>query len=257
MTRGHRRCGLSQRLAKQGYTADDVSPLTIRPSDRIEASLWSVPEPVVAAGRALPRGRGRLRRMCACWSWSCAAKGREADAATNRAFFRNVLGSDVPELPQGIEPSDSVRVQVWTYLIPNVVEANKRLRASNIPVVFDPVAITTAYLGDHKTMAIRAPDGTIVELVETWRSSGARQRSRAQDLSRVHDVVRVERALDASHEIELHRIGIALELEHLQLADAVLGRKAAAELLHEVVDGALHLLLHRLQLRDLACPRAG
>jgi hypothetical protein len=34
-------------------------------------------------------------------------------------------------------------------------------------VVFDPVAITTGYLGDHKTMAIRAPDGAIVELVET------------------------------------------------------------------------------------------
>src|SRR5678816_521467 len=68
-----------------------------------------------------------------------------------------------------------------------------------------------------------------------WRSSGARLRSRAQDLSRVHDVVRVECPLDALHEIELHRIGIALELEHFQLADAVLGRKAAAELLHEVV----------------------
>ena len=53
-----------------------------------------------------------------------------------------------------------MRVQVWTYLVPNVVEANKRLRESGIPVVFDPVAITTAYLGDHKAMAIRAPDGT-------------------------------------------------------------------------------------------------
>jgi hypothetical protein len=78
-----------------------------------------------------------------------------------------VLGSDVPGLPLGIEATDGVRVQVWTYLIPNVVEANKRLRANDIPVVFDPVSITTAYLGDHKTMAIRAPDGTIVELVET------------------------------------------------------------------------------------------
>ena len=96
-----------------------------------------------------------------------AARGREADAATNRAFYRNVLGSEVPELPQGIEPAQGIRVQVWTYLVPSVVEANKRLRANNIPVVFDPVAITTAYLGDHRTMAIRAPDGTIVELVET------------------------------------------------------------------------------------------
>ena len=58
-------------------------------------------------------------------------------------------------------------MQVWTYLIPDVVGANERLRDNGIPVVFDPVAITTAYLGDHKAMAIRAPDGTIVELVET------------------------------------------------------------------------------------------
>jgi hypothetical protein len=56
---------------------------------------------------------------------------------------------------------------VWTYLVPNVLAASKRLRESGIPVVYDPVKITTAYLGDHKTMAIRAPDGTIIELVET------------------------------------------------------------------------------------------
>jgi hypothetical protein len=33
-------------------------------------------------------------------------------------------------------------------------------------VIYDPVDIATAYLGDHKTMAIRAPDGTIIELVQ-------------------------------------------------------------------------------------------
>jgi catechol 2,3-dioxygenase-like lactoylglutathione lyase family enzyme len=96
-----------------------------------------------------------------------AAKGREAEAATNRAFFRNVLGSDVPELPKGIELSEGLRVQVWTYRIPDVAGTNERLRANGIPVVFDPADFTTAYLGDHKAMAIRAPDGTIVELVET------------------------------------------------------------------------------------------
>ena len=66
-----------------------------------------------------------------------------------------------------------------------------------------------------------------------------------------------KRVLDALHEIELHRIGVTLELEHFQLADAVLGGEAAAELLHEIVDGALHLLLHGLQLRDLRARRAG
>jgi hypothetical protein len=155
---------LSQLLAKKGYTAMTFTS-NYPASDRVEASLWSVPEPVVARAAHL-KGPAADSPDLRVLVMELAAKGREAEAATNRAFFRNVLGSDVPELPQGIEATESVRVKVWTYLIPNVVEANKRLRANNIPVVFDPVSITTAYLGDHKAMAIRAPDGTIVELVE-------------------------------------------------------------------------------------------
>jgi hypothetical protein len=134
-------------------------------ADHVQASLWSVPEPVVARCahlKATAPGVPDVRVLV----MELAAKGREADAATNQAFFRNVLGSDVPAPPAGIETTNSLRVQVWTYLIPSVLEANRRLRADGIPVVFDPVAITTAYLGDHKTMAIRAPDGTIIELVE-------------------------------------------------------------------------------------------
>ena len=156
---------LSQLLAKKGYTAMTFTS-NYPASDRVEASLWSVPEPVVARAAHL-KGPAADSPDLRVLVMELAAKGREAEAATNRAFFRNVLGSDVPELPQGIEATESVRVKVWTYLIPNVVEANKRLRANNIPEVFDPVSITTAYLGDHKAMAIRAPDGTIVELVET------------------------------------------------------------------------------------------
>jgi hypothetical protein len=85
----------------------------------------------------------------------------------DKAFFSNVLGTGVPRLPAGLERTDKVRVQVWTYVVPDILAANKRLREGGIPVVYDPVKITTAYLGDHETMAIRAPDGTIVELVET------------------------------------------------------------------------------------------
>ncbi len=155
----------SQLLAKKGYTAMTFTS-NYPASDRVEASLWSVPEPVVARAAHL-KGPAADSPDLRVLVMELAAKGREAEAATNRAFFRNVLGSDVPQLPQGIEATESVRVKVWTYLIPDVVEANKRLRANNIPVVFDPVSITTAYLGDHKAMAIRAPDGTIVELVET------------------------------------------------------------------------------------------
>ena len=156
---------LSQLLAKKGYTAMTFTS-NYPASDRVEASLWSVPEPVVARAAHL-KGPAADSPDLRVLVMELAAKGRDAEAATNRTFFRNVLGSDVPELPQGIEATESVRVKVWTYLIPDVVEANKRLRSNNIPVVFDPVSITTAYLGDHKTMAIRAPDGTIVELVET------------------------------------------------------------------------------------------
>jgi hypothetical protein len=154
-----------QTLERKGFT--NIAFQTNYPAaDRVEATIWSVPEPVAARvthlkapGTGVPDVRVLVMEL--------AAKGRSAAADTNQAFFRNVLGSDVPRLPAGIETTDKVRVQVWTYLIPSVLEANRRLRASNIPVVFDPVAITTAYLGDHRAMAIRAPDGTIIELVET------------------------------------------------------------------------------------------
>src|SRR3954470_22550703 len=67
-----------------------------------------------------------------------------------------------------------------------------------------------------------------------------------QDFAGVHDAVRIEGLLHATHEVELDRIRIALELEDLELADAVLGREAAAEILHEVVDRAAQLGLDGL-----------
>ena len=155
----------AQTLEKKGFTAMSFNS-NYPVSDRVQASLWSVPETVVAKVthlKAQAAGAPDVRVLV----MELAAKGRSADADTDRAFFRNVLGGEVPGLPEGIQATDGVRVQVWTYLIPNVLEANRRLRANNIPVVFDPVAITTGYLGDHKTMAIRAPDGTLIELVET------------------------------------------------------------------------------------------
>jgi hypothetical protein len=155
----------AQALEKKGFTAT-VFNANYPVSDRIEASLWSVPEPVVARATHL-KSPGAGAPDVRVLVMELAAKGRNADPATDQAFFRNVLGSDVPALPGDIEATNGVRIQVWTYLIPSVLEANKKLRANNIPVVFDPVAITTAYLGDHKTMAIRAPDGTLIELVET------------------------------------------------------------------------------------------
>ena len=134
-------------------------------SDSVEASLWSVPEPVAASAihfKSPAAAEANLRVL----EMALAASSRSADSAVEKAFFRNVLGAGVPSWPAAVERTKKVRVQVWTYLISDVLAANKRLRESGIPVVYDPVKITTAYLGDHKTMAIRAPDGTIIELVE-------------------------------------------------------------------------------------------
>ena len=96
-----------------------------------------------------------------------AAKGRESSAEVDKAFFRNVLGSEVPTWPLPGSPAENVRIQVWGFVVPNILDAKNKLRDNGIPVIFDPVAITTPYLGDHKTLAIRAPDGTVVQLVET------------------------------------------------------------------------------------------
>jgi hypothetical protein len=155
----------AEELQVKGY--EQVAFLSNYPvSIAVESTLWSVPEPVVekADHWRAPAGIGvnvRLLRL------PLAANGVAADPAVEMSFYRNVLGSDVPPWPMGVERTAKVRVQVWTFLIPDVRAASKRLRENSIPVVFDPVAITTAYLGDHKTMAIRAPDGTIIELVET------------------------------------------------------------------------------------------
>ena len=155
----------AEELQVKGY--EQVAFLSNYPvSIAVESALWSVPEPVVEKTDhwKAPAGIGvdvRLLRL------PLAANGVAADPSVEKSFYRNVLGTDVPSWPAGVERTPKVRIQVWTFLIADVKAASKRLRENNIPVVYDPVAITTAYLGDHKTMAIRAPDGTIIELVET------------------------------------------------------------------------------------------
>ena len=140
-------------------------PPNYQQADAVQASMWGVPVSVAAAVahfKAASPGAPDVLVL----QMPLAARGRVAEAATNRSWFRNVLGTEVPAWPLPGKQPDNVRVQVWTYAVPSVVAASKRLRENGIPVTFDPVAITTAYLGDHKTMAIRAPDGTVVQLVE-------------------------------------------------------------------------------------------
>jgi hypothetical protein len=147
-----------------GWQAAQLPP-NYPQADAVQAGIWGVPEPVAAGAlhfRAGKTGSPDLRVLV----MPLAAKGRVAEAGTNESFFRNVLGADVPAWPlPGAQPGN-VRVQAWTYLVPDIVDAAKKLRGAGIPVIYDPVGITTAYMGDHRTMAIRAPDGTVVQLVQ-------------------------------------------------------------------------------------------
>jgi hypothetical protein len=147
-----------------GYSALAFPP-NYPAASRVEASLWDVPEPVAGAA-ALFRspGKGPDLRML---EMPLAARGMPAGSRSERSFYRNVLGAEVPAWPAGIERHPGLRVQAWTFIVPSVVEASGRLRENGIAVVYDAVSLTTPYLGDHKTMAVRAPDGTIVQLVET------------------------------------------------------------------------------------------
>lgn len=147
---------------------DGFTPAPLRPNysqaNAVEASIWGVPERVAAAVQHFkaPPGKVDVRLLV----MPLAARGREAKAGVERAFFRNVLGADVPTWPLSRPADDSLRVQVWTYFVPDIVAASKRLRENGVPVIYDPVGITTSYLGDHRTLAIRAPDGTVVQLVQ-------------------------------------------------------------------------------------------
>jgi hypothetical protein len=156
---------VAERIRQAGFTPVSL-PTNYLQATAVEAAVWGVPEPVAAGAqhfKPVAAGAPDLRLLV----MPIAARGRKVDAATDEAFFRNVLGAGVPVWPLPGEPGDTLRVQVWTYLIPNVLEANRRLRDNGIPVIYDPVAITTSYLGDHKMLAIRAPDGTVIQLVET------------------------------------------------------------------------------------------
>lgn len=153
----------AREIADEGFT-----PVTLPPNYQqatvVEASIWGVPEPVAAAIRHFkaPPGKADLRLLV----MPLAARGRNADAHVDRVFFRNVLGVDVPAWPLVRPANDSLRVQVWTYFVPDILVASRRMRENGIPVIYDPVGITTSYLGDHRTLAVRAPDGTVVQLVQ-------------------------------------------------------------------------------------------
>jgi hypothetical protein len=155
----------ADRIRAAGYSPVALPPNYDR-ANAVEAALWAVPEAEASRAqyfKSTTPGAPDVRLVV----MTLAARDRDADPGVNAMFFRKVLGVDVPAWPLREPPSDDVRVQVWTYLIPDVLAANRRLRENGIAVTYDPVAITTAYLGDHRLLGLRAPDGTVVELVQT------------------------------------------------------------------------------------------
>jgi hypothetical protein len=165
MTLASDTAAIAGQVGQGGFTAVTLPP-NYPQADAVEAQIWGVPEPVAAKAlhfSAATPDRPNVRVLVL----PLAARGRTAAGEINEAFFRNVLGTDVPQWPLASAQPEDVRIQAWTYLVPDILEASKRLRGNGIPVIYDPVGITTAYLGDHKTLAIRSPDGTVVQLVET------------------------------------------------------------------------------------------
>ena len=156
---------IAEQVRQEGFTAVTLPP-NYPQADSVEAQIWGVPEPVATRAlhfTAATPDRPNIRVLVL----PLAAKGRTAADDINEAFFRNVLGADVPRWPLASAQPQDVRIQAWTYVVPNIVEASKRLRGNGIPVIYDPVGITTSYMGDYKTLAIRSPDGTVVQLAET------------------------------------------------------------------------------------------
>jgi hypothetical protein len=155
--------GLGEQLATRGYSPTRF-PSNYPGSVRVEAALWQVPEGVAADARHFIASAGPSIRLLV---GLLPDDPPPVDQALLRDFYRNVLGVDVPHWPANVPRPDNARVHAWTYFVPGILEARRKFREHGIPVDFAPVAITTAYLGDHKKMGIRAPDGAIIELVET------------------------------------------------------------------------------------------
>ena len=150
----------------QGYTQLNFSS-NYPGAVRVESAIWDVPEEVAAAVVHLaPPGGGGPNQRLLVTAPPADRKPGGPDPEVMQAFFRNVLGTEMPRWPDAALTAGA-HIQVWTFRIDDVLATAKRMRAAHIPVTFSPVDLTTAYLGDHRTMAIRAPDDTVIELVQT------------------------------------------------------------------------------------------
>jgi hypothetical protein len=157
---------LLEQLQKDGYTLVPLAP-NYDAAIRVQSIQWQVPEEVAGKAAVLKGPAGELDvRVLTGPLPAMAAPAAPPEPAVMRAFYKNVLGADVPSWPARIKPAPNVRVQVWTYFITDILAVRRKLREHVIPVLTEPVHITTTYLGDEQSITLRAPDGAIVELVQ-------------------------------------------------------------------------------------------
>jgi hypothetical protein len=158
---------LVEQLQKDGYTLLPLAP-NYQAAIRVQSIQWQVTEEVAGKVAVLKGPPGELDvRVLAGALPAMAAAEAPPEPVVMRAFYKNVLGADVPRLPDKINQAPNVRVQVWTFFITDILGVRRKLREHMIPVLTEPVHITTTYLGDEQSLTLRAPDGAIVELVQT------------------------------------------------------------------------------------------
>jgi hypothetical protein len=154
----------AQRLDAAGYTHAPL-PSNYPLSVEAEAAIWQVPVSFAATSAMFmaQAGQGPDVRLIVMPDVKPLVP---VDAEVLTAFYGNVLGSAVPRWAGSSTLKNGARVQAWTFLVDDVLAARQRFLEAAIPVTFTPVRITTAYLGDHQTLAIQAPDGAVVQLVQ-------------------------------------------------------------------------------------------
>jgi len=145
-----------------GYTRMPAAP-NYPGSVRVQAALWKVPEDVAASPVLLLASGGGVDRRYLVTAPGPAVEGPVADLSDD--FYEKVLGADAKSWAGVVIPP--ARLHALTFMVDDILDAKRKLQEAGIPITFSPVAITTAYLGDHKLLGITAPDGVIIELVET------------------------------------------------------------------------------------------
>jgi hypothetical protein len=155
---------VAERLDAAGYEHAAL-PSNYPLSVEAEAAIWQVPISFAATSvifMAQP-GQGPNVRLIVMPDVKPPVS---VDQEVLAAFYRNVLGTSVPRWAGSSTLKNGARVQAWTFIVDDVLAARQRFLEAAIPVTFTPVRITTAYLGDHQTLALQAPDGAVVQLVQ-------------------------------------------------------------------------------------------